>query len=127
MQDRPSLVPAHMKGKLHIGAALEGKVRAGGAYREFVAAVVSACSSSAAEPLEITEYSLDEKRDLENPRWLKVILQVDFADGDFDSKRARRIRLRGMINERIRGARLGSDAPEAINDLTGRFFIIVRW
>ena len=127
MQDRPSLVPAHMKGKLHIGDALEGKVRAGGAYREFVAAVVSACSSPAAEPLEITEYSLDEKRDLENPRWLKVILQVGFADGDFDSKRARRIRLRGMINERIRGARLGSDAPEAINDLIGRFFIIVKW
>ena len=127
LQNGPGLVPAHMRGRLGIGAALESKACANRVYREFVTAVIAACSSPAAERLEISAYSLDEKRDLENPSWLKMILDIDFVDGDFDSKRERRIILRGMLNERIRAAKLRSATPERFDEIIGRFFIIVKW
>lgn len=123
----PDPVSARMRGKLRIDAVLEGKACSDSAYSEFVAAVTSACSSGAAESLGMTGCRLDEKKDPEVPGWLKVVLQVDFADGDFDSKRRRRIKLRRLLNERIRRAKRGSHAPERIDEIAGRFFITVSW
>ena len=121
-------VPARTGGsRLHIDAALEDKAGNDRAYGEFVAAVASACASEATGALGITGCRLDEKKDPETPGWLKMVLQVDFADGDFDSKRGRRIKLRKLLNERIRRTRLASCAPEGIDEITGRFFITVSW
>ena len=120
-------VPARTGDMPHIDAALEDKANNDRAYGEFVAAVASACASKAAGALGITGCRLDEKKDPESPGWLKMVLQVDFSDGDFDSKRGRRIKLRKLLNERIRRTRLASCAPEGIDEIAGRFFVTVGW
>lgn len=126
-QGRPGAVPAPTSDTLRIDAAVEDKARRDSAYGEFTAAVASACASEAAGSLGITGYWLDEKKDPESPGWLMMVLRVDFAGGDFDSKRERRIRLRKLLNERIRRARLASCSPEGIDEIAGRFFITVSW
>lgn len=120
-------VPARTGDMLHIDAALEDKANNDRAYGEFVAAVTSVCASEATGALGITGCRLDEKRDPESHDWLKMVLHVDFADGDFDSKRGRRIKLRKLLNERIRRTRLASCAPEGIDEIIGRFFVTVSW
>ena len=127
LEGRPDPVSVRIGDKLRIDAVLEDKACSDSAYSEFVAAVTSACSSGAAESLGMTGCRLDEKKDPEVPGWLKVVLQVDFADGDFDSKRRRRIKLRRIINEHMRKARRTSCAPEGIDEIFGRFFITVSW
>lgn len=119
--------PPRRASGLCVDAALEGRVREDGAYGEFVDAVSSACSSPDAESLGVTERALFERRDPDNPRWIKLILRIGFADGDFASKRGRRIKLRDILNERIRVARIKSSAPERIDEIARRFFVTVRW
>ena len=127
LQGELSLVPTRTGGILRVDAALEDKASNDRAYGEFAAAVASACASEATSSLGITGYRLDEKNDPESPGWLKMVLQVDFADGSFDSKRGRRIKLRRLINEHIRKARRESRSPEGIDEIFGRFFITVSW
>ena len=115
------------KSKIRVDRALEGKIRTNRAYREFASAIESACGSTEAESLGITGYALDEKRDFENPQWLKVKLHVQFASGSFEEKRDRRNRLRAIIDGRIADTRRRSSRPELIDGISGRFFITVAW
>lgn len=110
-----------------IDPALEAKARTDSAYKEFVRAVSSACESPDAGLLKIAGCRLDEKRDLECATWLKLILRVDFAGGDFVNKRERRIKLRQILDERIDAAGRGSGANGRTAELAERFFITVAW
>ena len=125
--DRAAAPPPSRTGGLCVDAALEDKARADGAYGEFVDVVSSACSSPGAGSLGMTECALSEESDPDNPSWIKLILRIEFADGDFDSKRGRRIKLRGILNERIRAAKIRSATPERVDEIARRFFIIVSW
>ena len=115
------------KSKIRVDRALKGKIRADRAYGEFASAIESACGSAEAESLGITGYALDETRDPENRRWLKVSLRIQFASGSFEEKRNRRNRLRAIIDRGIADARRRSSRPRLIDEISGRFFIIVAW
>ena len=126
-QERPAPAAGRAEGGPCIDPALAAKARTDPAYAEFVNAVESVLASPEAEPLGLAGYRFAEKRDPERPSWLKLILHIEFAGGDFDSKRGRRIRLRELLNGRIGAARRGSGAPGRIDEMTGRFFITVGW
>lgn len=127
MRDRPDPADGHGWGKLRVDPALEAKAGTDHAYREFISAVASACASPEAESLKAADFAISEKRDLECSRWLKLILRVDFVGGDFTSKRARRIRLREIVNKRISSVRNKSEVRDCIDEMRGRFFIIASW
>ena len=119
--------PDSPKGGLTIDPALAAKASTDSAYGGFVGAIESACASPEAESLEMASCHLFEKRDIARHSWLKMILHVDFAGGDFDNKRGRRIALRRILDERISAAERESDDPERAGEIDGRFFITVEW
>ena len=126
-RNRPDSMTGRAGGGLLIDPALEAKALADSAYKEFIRAVSSACESPDAQLLKMAGCRLDEKMDLECPTWLKLILRVDFAGGDFVNKRERRIKLRQILDERIDAAGRGSGADGRTAELAERFFIIVDW
>lgn len=126
-QDQTDPETDNVKGDVRIDQALALKARTDNAYKEFINAVTSACASPAAVSLKIVDCHFVEKQDLEDPSWLKLILRVDFAGGDFHSKRARRITLRQILDERIGAAEQRSDTRERVSEMAGRFFITVSW
>lgn len=77
--------------------------------------------------MDVADFAISEKRDLECPSWLKLILRVDFVGGGFTSKRARRIRLREIVNKRISSAMDKPEVHDRIDEMMGRFFIIASW
>ena len=113
--------------KLRVDPALEAKVGTDRAYRELISAVASACASPEAKSLDVADFAISEKRDLECPSWLKLILRVDFVGGDFASKRERRMKLRDIVDERINSVRDGSEVHDRIDEMRRRFFIIASW
>lgn len=127
MRDRPDPADGHGWGKLRVDPALEAKAGTDRAYREFISAVASACASPEAKSLDVADFAISEARDLECPRWLKLILRVDFVGGGFSSKRARRIRLREIVNKRISSAMDKPEVHDRIDEMMGRFFIIASW
>ena len=124
---RPDSMTGRAGGGLLIDPALEAKALTDSAYKEFIRAVSSACESPDAQLLKIAECRLDEKRDLERPAWLNLILHVDFIGGDFGNKRGRRIKLRQILDERIDAAGCGSGANGRTAELAERFFITMGW
>ena len=126
-QDLPDPVTDCAKGGLCIDPVLAAKARADPAYEEFVGAVASTLASPEAKSLGMAGCSFAEKSDPERPSWLKLILHIDFAGGDFAGKRGRRIELRELLDVRIGAARRESDFPGRIDEMAGRFFITVGW
>ena len=126
-QDPPGTATNRPEGGLCIDPVLVAKARADPAYEEFVGAAASTLASPEAESLGMAGCSFAEKSDPERPSWLKLILHMDFAGGDFTSKRGRRIRLRELLGVRTGAARRESGFPGRIDEMAGRFFITVGW
>ena len=126
-QDPSDPVTNRAESGLCIDPVLAAKARADPSYEEFVGAVASTLASPEAESLGMAGCRFAEKSDPERPSWLKLILHIDFAGGDFTSKRARRIKLRELLDVRIGAARRESGSPGRIDEMAGRFFITVGW
>lgn len=107
-----------------VGPSLKAKVRNNKAYKAFVDAVVDACRSPRAVSLGTTRYAIEEKRDVENPRWVTITLTAWFRDPDFDARMDKWTEMRNIVDGYTAQAMDGDDKAEML-DINSRFFISV--
>ena len=107
-----------------VGPYLKAKIRNNKAYKAFVDAVVDACRSPRAVSLGTTRYAIEEKRDVENPRWVTITLTAWFRDPDFDARMDKWTEMRNIVDGYTAQAMDGDDKAEML-DINSRFFISV--
>lgn len=105
-----------------IGPSLKAKIDGSASYRGFVSAVVDACRSPRAAGLEIRKCAIEEERDMENPRWITIILTVWFRSTDLDTRMGAWREIRNIVDSYTAPLQSGDDIS-AMRDIDRRFFI----
>jgi len=96
------------------------------AYASFVMCLDNICKSKIVTALGFAEFYLHEKRDLENPKWEKIVLDVKFYDKNFDKCMKKWEKLRVIIDKSIDKMKKYSDNKKKINELEKKFFIKLK-
>lgn len=105
-----------------VGPTLKAKIRDSKPYTAFVDAVVDACRSPRAVSLGTTKYAIEEKRNMENPRWVTITLTAWFRDPDFDARMDKWAEMRNIVDGYTARLMHGDDKDEML-DIDSRFFI----
>lgn len=105
-----------------VGPSLKAKIRDSKSYKAFVNAVVDACRSPRAVRLGTTKYAIEEKRNVENPRWVTITLTAWFRDPDFDARMDKWAEMRNIVDGYTARLMHGDDKDEMLN-IDSRFFI----
>ena len=105
-----------------VGPSLKAKIRDSKPYKAFVDAVVDACRSPRAVSLGTTKYAIEEKRNVENPRWVTITLTAWFRDPDFDARMDKWAEMRNIVDGYTARLMHGDDKDEML-DIDSRFFI----
>lgn len=105
-----------------VGPSLQAKIHDSKPYKAFVDAVVEACRSPRAASLGTTKYTIEEKRNVENPRWITITLTAWFQDPDFAARMDKWTEMRNIVDDYTAQLMAGDDKAEML-DIDSRFFI----
>ncbi len=108
---------------VEVSQALQAKMVIDSHYNEFVSCINDTCKSYEVEKLGFAEYLLREKKDIENPKWEKIILDARFYERDMEKKLEKWERLRDLIDESIEELKLKTNTKEEIIQLEKKFYI----
>lgn len=115
---------AHRRGAtpVDVGPSLRAKIRDNRSYKVFIDAVVEACRSTRTARLGTTKYTIEEKRNVENPRWITITLTVWIPDSDFAARMDKWTEIRNIVDDYTSQVIDGDDKAEML-DIDSRFFI----
>lgn len=108
---------------VEISSELQTKMVHSEHYREFVNCINNTCKSYRVEKLGFAEYLLYEKKDIENPKWKKIILDAQLYEKDFEKKLYFWEQLRIMIDESLDKLKNNTKSLDEVIELEKRFYI----
>jgi len=106
-----------------ISQELQAKMVVSHPYKEFVNCINYTCRSYEVEKLGFAEYLLREQKDIENPKWEKIMLDARFYERDMDIKIEKWEKLREIIDASIKELKLKTTSTEEIKKLEEKFYI----
>jgi len=84
---------------IEISDGLQAKMIISEPHQDFVNCINDTCKSYDVEKLGFAEYLLHEKKDMENPKWEKIILDARFYERDVEKKIKRWEQLRELVDK----------------------------
>lgn len=108
---------------VEVSSELESKMLTNQPYNEFVNCINDTCKSYEVEKLGFAEYLLHEKKDMENLKWTKIILDTKLYEKDFEEKMIFWERLRNIIDGAIEKLKHGTNNLEQVIELEKQFYI----
>ena len=95
------------------------------AYQEFVNCVNNTCMSPEIKKLGLVTYYFQEKTDVENPEWVKIILFLKLHGKKFEEKMRFSEQLRDAIDNSLVKLKNETDNLEQIIELEKQFYISI--
>jgi len=92
-------------------------------YQEFIGLLDSVCRSYQVSKLGFADVYLYEKKDIENPKWEKIILDVKFYEDEFEVRMEKSEKLRDVIDEALTNLKIKSERKNEITNLEKKFFV----
>jgi len=106
-----------------VSQELQAKMVIEPSYKEFVSCINDTCKSYEVEKLGFAEYLLREKKDIENPKWEKILLDARFYEKNMEKKLEKWESLRDLIDESIKELKLKTKTKDEIIELEKKFYI----
>lgn len=108
---------------IEVSKELQAKMVISKSHEEFVTCINNTCKSYEVEKLGFAEYLLHEKKDMENPKWQKIILDAQFYEKDFEKKMDLWEELRELVDSSIDKLKHETHNLEEVKELEKQFYI----
>ena len=117
------IISDELQVKMVISDELQVKMVISEPHQNFVNCINDTCKSYDVEKLGFAEYLLHEKKDIENPKWEKIILDARFYEKDIEKKIERWEQLRELIDKSIDKLKNKTSNLEEVKELEKQFYI----
>ena len=92
-------------------------------YAQFIECIIQTCKLSNLKEIGIRDYFLYEQRDLENPNWKKIILDIKFLEKDLEKNIESWEEIRQIIDESLEEMKSNAENKDHTLELEKNFYV----
>ena len=102
---------------------IQKKMRNNKNYAQFIECIMKTCKSNNLKEIGIKDYFLREQRDLENPKWEKIILNITFLEKDLEKNIESWEKIRQIIDRSLAEMKRNVENKDYTLELEENFYI----